>query len=237
MEIEDVVLASTAAGRANLSKSVKTSSFSSASSGTASMRKSASREASSIEPAVSMRWSAASRIPGSIFPCATPSSSAWRIHAMPVARFSGITSSSIVRYPPSAAAQAMPRPVLPAPMTAIVFTSIGTATFLPGEEPRGVLVKDFPLCLLADGQRGKLFEIAFDFGNAGAGPVRSPQHFLGNFFEARKILKQFLRRDAGDVHVHVFVAADEEECLFHPERAPAVREDQGEPGEINGDIV
>ena len=53
----------------------------------------------------------------------------------------------------------------------------------------------------------EFFDIAFDFGDAGAGPVGAPEDFVGDFLDAGKIVEKFLRRDAGDVHVHIFVAA------------------------------
>src|SRR5260370_18629449 len=123
MESDDVLLAKIAPGFANLSSSVNISILISISSGTASITRSASRQASSTDRADESSASVPSFCCGVTSPRATPSSSDRRIHSSACSRTGEDTSSTIVRKPPSAAAQAMPRPIAPAPITAIVFTS------------------------------------------------------------------------------------------------------------------
>ncbi len=72
---------------------------------------------------------------------------------------------------------------------------------------------------------------------AGAGPVGAPEDFVGDVFDAGEIFEEFLRGDAADVHMKIFVAADEEEGFGHPEGAAAVGEDDGEVGEVDADVV
>ena len=83
----------------------------------------------------------------------------------------------------------------------------------------------------------KLLDVAFDFRDAGAGPIGAPEDFVGDFFDAGKIFEELLRWNAGDIHVHIFVTADEEESFVHPEGPAAVGEDDDEVGVIDGDIV
>ena len=84
----------------------------------------------------------------------------------------------------------------------------------------------------------------FEFGDvlghlvyAGAGPVGAPEDFVGDVFDAGEIFEELLRGDAADVHVKIFVTADEEEGFGHPDGAAAVSEDDGEVGEIDADVV
>src|SRR5712692_10429166 len=105
------------------------------------------------------------------------------------------------------------------------------------KKPRCVVEKNFSLHLLGKGQRQELLDVPLDFRNAGPRPIRAPEHFVGDLFDPREIIQEFLRRDAGDVHVHILVAADQEESLFHPERAATVGENDGEIRKINADII
>src|SRR6266568_9327 len=93
---EDVLLAKIAPALANLSKMVKSSSFISSSSGTASMMSSASRMAFSTLFAVESSDSARSRTPASTLPRATPSSKDWRTQATPCSSTWRETSSRTV---------------------------------------------------------------------------------------------------------------------------------------------
>ena len=84
----------------------------------------------------------------------------------------------------------------------------------------------------------------FEFGDvlvhlvdAGAGPVGAPEDFVGDVFDAREIFEELLRGDAADVHVEIFVAADEEEGFGHPDGAAAVGEDDREIWEVDADVV
>src|SRR5215471_3015693 len=144
MESEEVLLAKTAPVFANLSKMVKSSSFISNSSGTASMMSSASRIASFTSAAVEISESALSRAAASTFPRATPSSNDWRIQAIAFSSTCEETSSSTVLYPPRAAAYAMPRPIVPAPMTVMVFTSTRCSLqggVQPGRRKKGTIYR------------------------------------------------------------------------------------------------
>src|SRR5208337_803711 len=120
---EEVLEARMVAGRQTLSRSVKISIFDSISSGTASMTMSASRAACSTEDAYSKRPNAALASALVTFPSSTALSRLVRISVSALRNAVGRMSSRMVRWPPSAAAWAMPRPIIPAPMTAIVRTS------------------------------------------------------------------------------------------------------------------
>ena len=108
---------------------------------------------------------------------------------------------------------------------------------LAGEEIGGVVVEDFLFCGGRERQRLEFGDVLLHLVYAGAGPVGAPEDFVGNVFDAGEIFEEFLRRDAADVHVKIFVAADEEEGFGHPERAAAVGEDDGEVGEVDADVV
>src|SRR5260370_32256598 len=88
------------------------------------MTSSASRIASFTSEEAEISASALSRTPGSTFPRATPTPNDCRIQATACSRTHGEISSSTVLYPPNAAAYAIPRPIVPAPITAMVLTSI-----------------------------------------------------------------------------------------------------------------
>ena len=108
---------------------------------------------------------------------------------------------------------------------------------LHGEQLSSGVVKDLALGFFAQSERVKFVDVAFDFGDAGAGPVGAPEDFVGDFFDARKIFEEFLWRDAGDVHEHVFVAPHEEEGFVHPKWAAAMGEDDDEIGIVDADVV
>src|SRR5438094_213703 len=117
----------------NLSKMVKSSSFISSSSGTVSMISSASRIASFTSAAVESQESALPLTPASNLPRATPSAKDRRIQAIASTSTCGEISSSTVLYPPTAVAYAIPRPIAPAPITAMVLTSILSCSPRPNE--------------------------------------------------------------------------------------------------------
>src|SRR5713101_2693163 len=108
---------------------------------------------------------------------------------------------------------------------------------LLGEQRGGGGVEDLALGFFEEGEGEEFFDVAFDFGDSWAGPVGAPEDFVGNFLDAGKIFEELLRGDAGDVHVHVFVAAYEKESFVHPEGAAAVGEDDDEIGVVDADIV
>src|ERR1035437_2810462 len=117
---EEVLDAMIVVGRQTLSRRVKISSLDSISSGTASITRSASRAACSTEDAYSKRLNACAASSGVTFPSSTALSRLVRISVSALRKVVGRMSSRMVRYPPNAAAWAMPRPMIPAPMTAMV---------------------------------------------------------------------------------------------------------------------
>src|SRR5664279_1136311 len=117
---EDVLDAMMVVGRQTLSRRVKISSLDSISSGTASITRSASRAACSTEDAYSRRWNACASSSDVTLPSSTALSRLARISVSALRKVVGRMSSRMVRYPPKAAAWAMPRPMIPAPMTAMV---------------------------------------------------------------------------------------------------------------------
>src|SRR5450755_362731 len=117
---EEVLEAMTVVGRQTLSNKVKISSLDSISSGTASITRSASRAACSTDDAYSRRLNARSASSGVTLPSSTALSRLVRISVSALRRVVGRMSSRMVRYPPNTAAWAIPRPMIPAPMTAMV---------------------------------------------------------------------------------------------------------------------
>src|SRR5450755_109096 len=120
---DDVLDEMMVVGRQTLSRRVKISSLDSISSGTASITRSASRAACSTDDAYSRRLNARSASSGVTLPSSTALSRLVRISVSALRNVVGRMSSRMVRYPPSAAAWAMPRPMIPAPITAMVRTS------------------------------------------------------------------------------------------------------------------
>jgi hypothetical protein len=108
---------------------------------------------------------------------------------------------------------------------------------LYGKKAGGVVVENFLLGGGGDGQGEEFFDVAADIGNARPGPVRAEENFVGNFLDAREIFHELLGRNAGDVHVHIFVPSNKEERFLHPERPTAVGKDEDEVGIVDGDIV
>src|ERR1022692_1367740 len=117
---DDVLDAMMVVGRQTLSRRVNISSLDSISSGTASITRSASRAACSTEDAYSKRLNACAASSGVTLPSSTALSRLARISVSAFRKVVGRMSSRMVRYPPTAAAWAIPRPMIPAPMTAIV---------------------------------------------------------------------------------------------------------------------
>src|SRR5450755_3570773 len=117
---DDVLDEMMVVGRQTLSRRVKISSLDSISSGTASITRSASRAACSTDDAYSRRLNARSASSGVTLPSSTALSRLVRISVSALRKVVGNMSSRMVRYPPNTAAWAMPRPMIPAPMTAMV---------------------------------------------------------------------------------------------------------------------
>src|SRR5580704_7655758 len=108
---------------------------------------------------------------------------------------------------------------------------------LAGEKGRGVVVEDFLFCGGGERKGLELGYVLVHLVYAGAGPVGAPEDFVGDVFDAREIFEELLRGDAADVHVKIFVAADEEESFGHPDGAAAVGKDDREIGEVDADVV
>src|ERR1019366_7372404 len=117
---EEVLDAMIVVGRQTLSRRVKISSLDSISSGTASITRSASRAACSTDEAYSRRLNACAASSVVTLPSSTALSRLARISVSALRNVVGRMSSRMVRYPPNAAAWAMPRPMIPAPITAMV---------------------------------------------------------------------------------------------------------------------
>src|SRR5580704_4067073 len=86
------------------------------------------------------------------------------------------------------------------------------------EKPRGIIVQDLALGLGANRQRVELLDVALDGRHTWPGPVRAPQHFIRDILDARKILHQFLRRNARNIHIHILMPPHEKERFIHPQR-------------------
>src|SRR5208282_1709007 len=86
-------------------------------------------------------------------------------------------------------------------------------------------------------ESAKIIQILFDVGNAGAGPVRAEQGFVGDFLHAREIFQQVFWGDAADVEINIRVSAEQKESGVHPEWAAAVSEQNFEFWKIDGYIV
>ena len=89
----------------------------------------------------------------------------------------------------------------------------------------------------SNGQSFEFLEILLDVWNTRARPIGAKQRFVGNLLEPRKILQQRLRRNAADVEIDVGMPPDEKKRSVHPERPPAVCQQDLELGEIDRDIV
>ena len=105
------------------------------------------------------------------------------------------------------------------------------------EKIGGVVVEDFLFGGGGEREGLEFGDVLVHLVYAGAGPVGAPEDFVGDFFDAGEIFEELLRGDAADVHVEVFVAADEEEGFGHPDGAAAVGEDDREVGEVDANVV
>src|SRR5881409_3933241 len=70
------------------------------------------------------------------------------------------------------------------------------------KQSRRVVPQHLLLQELAEAQGAECVDILAEGGDARRWPVRPPQDLLGDFREARKVSRQRLRRNAGDVQVH-----------------------------------
>src|ERR1700687_118627 len=105
------------------------------------------------------------------------------------------------------------------------------------KELRGIVVENLALGLMAYPQRVELLDVSLDCRHARPGPIRSPKHLVGNLFDSREVFKEFLRRDAGDIHMQVLVAANKKKSLFHPQRSSAVRKDTEEIRVVDRHVI
>src|SRR6185437_5162559 len=145
----------------------------------------------------------------------------------------------------------MPRPMVPAPMIATVLISIRSpwnefardllrremGSGARRKQSRRVVVQDLALRGGGNRQRAEFFHIAANSGNAGAGPVGAPQNFIGNLFDARKMLHQPMRRDTGNINIHIRMTTNEKKCFLHPQRTAAMSQNDNEFWKIDGDII
>ena len=98
-------------------------------------------------------------------------------------------------------------------------------------------MEDFLFCGGGERKGLEFGDVLVHLVDAGAGPVGAPEDFVGDVFDAGEIFEELLRRDAADVHVEIFVAANEEEGFSHPDRAAAVGEDNYYVGIVDGDLI
>src|SRR6267378_2271497 len=124
IEIEEVLLAKITCPEAFLSSSANTCLFRAASSGTASMIRSASA-ASSRRVVGRMRARAAFRMSSVTFPFSTAFARPWSITARPFTRNRSSTSRITTSNPATAATWAIPAPIWPAPRTPTFWMGTG----------------------------------------------------------------------------------------------------------------
>src|ERR1700682_6622105 len=102
----------------------------------------------------------------------------------------------------------------PAPITAIVFTSIHlslrrypcaqpsqgkvtrrrTSAF-GRKKPSGIIIQNFAPRFFFERQGHKFVDIFFYVWNSGPGPICSPENFIGDFLDTRNIRKYALRSE------------------------------------------
>src|SRR5262249_10512773 len=63
------------------------------------------------------------------------------------------------------------------------------------------------------------------------------ERFGRDLFEARKVLQQDFGRNAADIEVHVAMAAEQEEGRLHPDGPAAVRHQDLQLGEVDGQVI
>src|SRR5712664_1594304 len=108
---------------------------------------------------------------------------------------------------------------------------------LTRKQPRGIVVQNLALCRGANRQSAELFNVSLDLRYARPGPVRAPQNFVCDVLDARKAFHQFLRWDAGNIHVHIFVAANKEKRFVHPQGSATVRKNDNKIRVVNAHVV
>lgn len=99
------------------------------------------------------------------------------------------------------------------------------ASRLGGPEGGGGIPENLLTHIFGDGEGFEIFDVLGYVGDAGAGPVCAEESFVGDLGEAREIFEELFGRDAADVEIDIFVAAEEEEGGVHPEGTAAVGEE------------
>src|SRR5271165_6366 len=91
--------------------------------------------------------------------------------------------------------------------------------------------------LFTHGQSLELLQIPLNVRNAWTRPVGAKQRLVRNLIQPRKILQQHLRRDAADIEMYIRMSPYEKKRGVHPQRTPAVGQQNLQPGEIDRHIV
>src|SRR5271165_891315 len=89
----------------------------------------------------------------------------------------------------------------------------------------------------AQRQGAKLHQVLLDLGHARAGPVSAEQSLVCDLFQPWKIPQQRLGWNAADVEIDIAVSSHQEKCGVHPQRSPAMRQQDLQLGKIDGHIV
>src|SRR5207249_5248024 len=92
------------------------------------------------------------------------------------------------------------------------------------KQSRRVVPQHLLLQELAEAQGAECVDILAEGGDARRWPVRPPQDLLGDFREARKVSRQRLRRNAGDIQVYVGMPPRQKERRIAIKRPPCMRE-------------
>src|SRR5437868_9353734 len=90
------------------------------------------------------------------------------------------------------------------------------------ENRRRVFPEHFFLDRLAVAQRAEVRDVFSGRSHAGRRPVRSPQDLVRDLREMRDVSRQQLRRNAGEIEMHIRMAAREKKSLLAVERTSRV---------------
>src|ERR1019366_3869262 len=106
------------------------------------------------------------------------------------------------------------------PLSAPTRTTTAAKAGLPSIRPDGKrhLAENEPLGFRRQWQRPEGVEGVLDVVHAWPWPVATEERFVGDLFQARKVLQQVRRRNATDVQVNIGMAAYQEKGSAHPER-------------------
>src|SRR5271157_3315515 len=106
------------------------------------------------------------------------------------------------------------------PERSLIQSSPTDEFLLPSVRPNGKrhLAENAPLCLRRQWQCPEGVERFLDVAHAWAGPVAPEERFVGDLWQARKVLEQVRRRNATNIQVNIGMAAHQEEGSVHPKR-------------------